>query len=149
MKRIVLLALVSLFAFQCTLSYAQNPRHGGPHERQGRRPDITKIVSNLSDAQKEQEALPALRPRGQAAGRDLARDVQHQGAHRRGAYQRAAPAVQASLQGAQKTQEQEEVSSHCHIQPSGAVRPLFFMPVRIFFLYFQKNFVNLHPNSTH
>lgn len=53
MKRIVLLALVSLFAFQCTLSYAQNPRHGGPHERQGRRPDITKIVSNLSDAQKE------------------------------------------------------------------------------------------------
>lgn len=53
MKRIVLLALVSLFAFQCTLSYAQNPRHGGPHDRQGRRPDITKIVSNLSDAQKE------------------------------------------------------------------------------------------------
>ena len=53
MKRIVLLALVSLFAFQCTLSYAQNPRHGGPHERQGRRPDITEIVSNLSDAQKE------------------------------------------------------------------------------------------------
>lgn len=53
MKRIVLLALVSLFTFQCTLSYAQNPRHGGPHDRQGRRPDITKIVSNLSDAQKE------------------------------------------------------------------------------------------------
>lgn len=58
MKRIVLLALVSLFAFQCTLSYAQDPRHGGPHDRQGRRPDITKIVSNLSDAQKEKlEAL--------------------------------------------------------------------------------------------